>query len=156
MLFLRYVHGRVNHNPRLQILPSIIATCSATSTCEGLGKSTTKQLPLVCLPSISTASFEVTTYICLLGHQVMVRNSWLVRSHAGNAHGKYAVGVMKGGIVVGHVPKEFSKIFWHFLTHGGTAICEVTGRRKKGKGLEVPCCYTFSGSSKQILRIKEI
>jgi len=34
-----------------------------------------------------------------------------------------------------------------FLKHGGLIICEVTGRRKRsvtpGKGLEVPCQYTF-------------
>ena len=42
---------------------------------------------------------------------------------------------------------------WYFLLHGGYIICEVTGKRKKGNGLEVPCIYTFTGTEKLIERI---
>ena len=28
---------------------------------------------------------------------------------------------------------EFSWVFWHFLRHGETITCKVTGRRKRGK-----------------------
>ena len=30
----------------------------------------------------------------------------------------------------------------HFLLHGGMPTCKVSGRRQRGKGLEVPCLYT--------------
>ena len=73
-----------------------------------------------------------------------------------NAHDKHAVSVMKGDRVVGHFPKELSRAVWHFLSHGGSAHCKVTGHRKKGKGLEVPCKYIFYGRLALISRLKKI
>ena len=35
-------------------------------------------------------------------------------------------------------------------------MCEVTGRRKHGKGLEVPCVYKFFGSEKIITKLKDV
>ena len=52
---------------------------------------------------------------------------------------KFAVSLLKDATVVGHVPREFLQVFWHFLRHGGTITCEVTGQRRRGKGLEMPC-----------------
>jgi hypothetical protein len=54
------------------------------------------------------------------------------------------------------VPREFSRVFWHFLNHGGKISCEVTGRRKRGKGLEVPCVYKFLGAEMMIRKMKGI
>ena len=67
----------------------------------------------------------------------------LVEKEPGNSQDRHAVALVKDGITVGHVPRELSSTFWHFLSHEGRIICEVTGRRKYGKGLEVPCCYKF-------------
>ena len=36
--------------------------------------------------------------------------------------------------IVGHVPREMSRTFWHFIMHGGSVGCEITGRRTLGKG----------------------
>ena len=47
---------------------------------------------------------------------------------------KFAVSLLKHATVLGHVPREFSRVFWHFLRHGETITCEVTDRRKRGKG----------------------
>ena len=58
--------------------------------------------------------------------------------------------------IVGHIPKLFSKVFWYFLSHGRKISCEVTAKRKYGKGLEVPCVYTFLGSEKMVLKLKAI
>ena len=58
--------------------------------------------------------------------------------------------------VVGHVPGEFSRVFWHFLNHGGKISCEVAGRRKHGKGLEAPCMYKFLGSEMMLVKMKGI
>ena len=49
---------------------------------------------------------------------------------AGSTEDRFAVAFTKDDMVVGHVPREFSEICWHFLRHGGTMACEVTGRRK--------------------------
>ena len=39
----------------------------------------------------------------------------------GNAHDSYAVSVTKDDSIVGHVPRELSRICWrHILGHGGT------------------------------------
>ena len=81
----------------------------------------------------------------------------LVSQEAGNSHDRRAVALLKADrSVVGHVPRELSRLFWHFLNHGGKISCEVTGRRKHGKGLEVPCTYKFLGPEKMIRKIKGI
>jgi hypothetical protein len=71
-----------------------------------------------------------------------------------NEHDHRAVCVLKSDTIVGHIPREFSRIFWFFLGRGGRISCEVTGRRKHGKGLEVPCVYTITGREKMIMKMK--
>ena len=56
----------------------------------------------------------------------------------------------KGPTIIGRVPRELSRIFWNFLTSGGEIVSVVTGRRKRGRGLEVPCTYKLHGSKKQL------
>lgn len=73
-----------------------------------------------------------------------------------NRHDHFTIAVLKAGAVVGHVPREVSRIFYFFLTSGGKVMCEVTGRRKYGKGLEVPCIYKFTGTEKNIVKVKKI
>ena len=51
-----------------------------------------------------------------------------------NSHDYFATVVKKDGNVVGRVPTELPKIYWNFLARGGRINCEVTGRRKRGKG----------------------
>ena len=59
-----------------------------------------------------------------------------VKEEQDNEHGIFAVSVEKAGMMVGHVPH---RIFTFFIRHGVTIICEVTGHRRLGNGLEVPC-----------------
>ena len=73
-----------------------------------------------------------------------------------NTHDRHAVCLMKDNCAVGHVPRELSRVFWYFLCHGGRVTCEVTGRRKRGKGLEVPCAYKFVGNSKLIKKLIQL
>ena len=80
----------------------------------------------------------------------------LVRPETGNNHDKYAVSVVKHGEIVGHLPRELSRTVWHFILHGGQVTCEVTGKRKLGNGLEVPCIYKFIGTRKLVSRIEEL
>ena len=73
-----------------------------------------------------------------------------------NAHDRYAVSVQRDSVIVGHVPREVAKVFKAFITHGGEVACEVTGRRKRGNGLEVPCVYHFKGKDKIIVGIMQL
>ena len=49
-----------------------------------------------------------------------------------NAYDTYAVATCLRDTVVGHMPRELSRIAWHFLQHNGHISCEIifTGRRK--------------------------
>ena len=54
----------------------------------------------------------------------------LVGKEAGNHHDRNSVALLKADSTsVGHVhvPREFSRAFWHYLSHGGKISCEVTG-----------------------------
>ena len=73
-----------------------------------------------------------------------------------NRHDRFAIAVLKAGAIVGHVPREVNRIFHCFLMSGGKIMCEVTGKRKFGKGLEVPCVYKFTGTEKNITKVKKI
>jgi len=61
----------------------------------------------------------------------------------GNSEDSFAISVIKDGNIVGHVPREASRIVWYFIEHGGSIDCHITGWRKHGKGLVVPCAYRF-------------
>ena len=60
----------------------------------------------------------------------------------GNPEDLYTVSVMKGDIIVGHIPCEKSRVVWYFIEHNGIVTCQVTDQGKHGKSLEVPCIYT--------------
>ena len=67
-----------------------------------------------------------------------------VQREPGNEHDHRGVCLLKSGTIVGYVPR----LFCFFLRRDGKISCEVTGRRKYDKGLEVPCVYTISGLEK--------
>ena len=79
-----------------------------------------------------------------------------VFSEPNNRHDRRAVAIYLDGVVVGHVPREISKVFWFFLKHNGKIMCEITGRRKCGNGLEVPCAYKLKGSSSMVEKAKKL
>ncbi len=56
------------------------------------------------------------------------------------------------GRVVGHVPKELSRTMSFIMTDGLEITCQVTGHRKFGKGLEVPCVYKCIGNEKKKIK----
>lgn len=62
-----------------------------------------------------------------------------------NPYDRHAIKVMKGDIIVGHIPKSISKICSFILLSGGCMKLRVTGRRenKRGNGLEVPCTISI-------------
>ena len=73
-----------------------------------------------------------------------------------NCFDKHAVAVVKDGEVVGHIPRNISRISWYFLKGGGSITAEIVDRRRFGLGLEVPCIYTFTGPKKMIDKLKRL
>ena len=77
------------------------------------------------------------------------------RRETDNFHDRFAVAVMKGTDLVGHVPKKISTICSLFL-RSGTLRCEVSGSRQYSAdldqgGLEVPCKLIFECSDQELL-----
>ena len=69
--------------------------------------------------------------------------------------------VVKGIVMVCHLPREFSQIAWYFLARSGEISVEVIGRRRRRKQLcgrmEIPCQLEFRCSNKlQMKRLKEL
>ena len=73
-----------------------------------------------------------------------------------NLEDPYAVSVMKDDIIVGHIPCKKSHIVWYFIEHDGIVNCQITAQRKRGKGLEVPCTYRFTGKKKKIKKLQKL
>ena len=71
-----------------------------------------------------------------------------------NDHDEHAIAVTRDGRTVGHVPRIISRVSWFFLRRGGHIICRITGQRKRGDGLEVPCVYVYFGSSRMVEKLK--
>ena len=80
----------------------------------------------------------------------------VVDQEPSNPHDPHAVAVLKNTDIVGHVPRDISRIFSFFLLHGGVITCEEIGHKKFGKGLEVPCTYKLTGKEAMIVKAREI
>ena len=48
-----------------------------------------------------------------------------VEQETHNVQDRFAVAVVKDNITVGHVPREVSRLVWHFIEHDGTVNCEI-------------------------------
>ena len=74
-----------------------------------------------------------------------------------NSHDKYAVVVKnQDGNLVGHVPKELSRLFHKFLDFGELEA-ECIGNRLnagKGKGVEIPVDYILLGNDVYLGKLK--
>ena len=73
-----------------------------------------------------------------------------------NMH-KYAIAVKnEAQLLVGHVPRELSKIFSRFLGDYGDIETECIGvryNRGEGKGLEIPVNYRLTGNSSYLEKL---
>ena len=82
-----------------------------------------------------------------------------------NSEDRFAVAVVKTGeggsqIVVGHIPRELSRLLSHFLAHGGDISCEVKGRQQQSQlsqgGLKIPCYVTLHGKKKLVAKAQTL
>ena len=76
----------------------------------------------------------------------------------GNAKDRYAVSVLQGLNIVGHLPQKISRICSLFILRGGTITCIVSGHRRYSidlpqGGMEIPCNSVFCGKKKYLLKI---
>ena len=105
------------------------------------------------MPTALNRSMELRFEGVIRGHHVYKR-IWTPRleeqltlaPESDNDHDRRAVAVLKGSTVVGHVPRSLSRIVWYFLRRGGIGRSEVSGNRRKGFGLEVPCFFFFTST----------
>ena len=80
--------------------------------------------------------------------------NFCLKSEIENQYDKFAVAIVLEERIVGHVPKNVSKIFHQFMKIPNCIIgCKVTGKRVNhgaGYGLEIPVQYKFIGAEKAV------
>ena len=67
--------------------------------------------------------------------------------------------VEDAGVIVGHLLREIAKTCHYFARHEGKINGEVTGHQKQSEeagGMEIPCRLKFTGSSRNIQKLKRI
>ena len=113
--------------------------------------------------SFMATSFRIESTV--RGHHVFkdvwtpcINEQLQVHIEEGNAFDEHAVAVWKDGQAVGHLPREIATTCWHFLRRRNSRIlCQITGHRRcseiRGKGLVVPCIYTFEGKQNHIHKL---
>ncbi len=65
----------------------------------------------------------------------------------------YMINMQLNGETVGHMPRDLPPESWFCIKRGGSISCTITGHRKFGVGLEVPCDYIYTGSKTTLEKI---
>ena len=78
-----------------------------------------------------------------------------------NQFDRFTLKIILDGETVGHLPSEFSKIAWYFISCGRVITVAVKGPRRRSKltlgGMELPCLVTFTCSRKSTInKLKEL
>ena len=80
-----------------------------------------------------------------------------------NERDRYAVAVIKDGVIIGHLPRKISCICLLFLRRGGSIVCRISGTRRYSAnlpqgGLEIPCTLLFEAKAnlKEIKKLKRL
>ena len=112
------------------------------------------------MESLSSTTLSLSSVI--RGHHVYktiwtpyIGEELVLASEESNLFDRHAVAVLKNGEIVGHMPHKLARFSWFFLKKdGGSINAVVTGKRKKGLGLEVPCDYKYCGPRKMIKKLE--
>ena len=114
----------------------------------------------------SSSASEIKISSAVRGYHVykeiwdpFIDDTFGTKHERGNSHDRYAMAVipddMKRKRVVGHLPREISKICCLFVLRGGIIAGRVTGTRRKTRaecgGMEIPCELTFKHVQKKVL-----
>ena len=75
-----------------------------------------------------------------------------------NPQDSFAIAVTKDHVVVGHLQRKYSALFWSFL-RSGLITCIITGTRRYSRdlvqgGLEVLCMLKFKRETLKIEKVK--
>lgn len=79
-----------------------------------------------------------------------------------NIADKFAVAAIRSesDIVVGHIPREISKVVFFFLKHGGKVECIVTDDKRYysevAGGMEIQCFLRFIGNPLLVQRLRKV
>ena len=111
-----------------------------------------------CLQSTSLSFSSV-----IRGHHVY-KTSWtpylgeelVLAAEESNLFDRHAVAVLKNGEIVGHMPQELARFSWFLKRDDGSIKAVVTGKRKKGLGLEVPCDYKYRGPQRMMKKLEKL
>ena len=114
--------------------------------------------------SSTVGSSTWTTNSVIRGHHIykaiwtpITGEQLFLKAEDRNEHDEHAVAVTNSEEnVIGHMPRSLLPVSWFFIKNGGCIECVVTGHRKFGNGLEVPCEYTYKGSRKLITKLKRL
>ena len=110
------------------------------------------------------AEFTVESSVC--GYHVyqlrwtaVIGEMLTCRREPGNSSDPFAVAVIKGSEIVGHILCFFSCICNLLPRNSGSLSCSITGNHRYSSdlpqgGLELPCTYRFSGSRELIKKMK--
>ena len=70
-------------------------------------------------------------------------HSQALRREFDNQFNKFAVKLLNSEEMVGHSPREYSRVAWYFHTSGGLISVEVSGHcwhyKQRCDGMEIPC-----------------
>ena len=78
-----------------------------------------------------------------------------------NRRDRYAVAVIKDDDIIGHLPRNISRICSLFLLRGGSIKCQVNGTRRYSAdlpqgGVEIPCTLLFEAQSSEIKKVMKL
>ncbi len=81
-----------------------------------------------------------------------------VKIEKNNLYDKYALAVLSGDLVIGHIPREISQLVWWFLESGGTLQVEILDTHRRPSplaqhGLEILSAFHFFGPQKRLGKI---
>ena len=107
---------------------------------------------------------------CVRGYHVYERiwsvtigEELLCEREMDNERDRYAVAVIKDGVIIDHLPRKISRICSLFLRRGGSIVCRISGTRRYSAdlpqgGLEIPCTLLFATKEnlKEIKKLKRL
>ena len=111
---------------------------------------------------------ELSRVSCVRGYHVykdiwdaVIGEAVICEREPHNVEDRYAVAVKKDGTVIGHLPRNLSRVCSLFIRRGGTIECTVTGTKRYSAdlsrgGLEIPCFLLFKASPKEIQKLKKL